>query len=154
MSAIQTPAGRQRAIELSTAALHGAQMDDGGRINLAMRSLNEELGGPGIMFALAGWCDTLALRQQAVTGSIGSDLVRPVWLDENGNVQTDPDDVPGPVRWAGRLIAARAALDKDTWDALIAAIPDGSVTEYVSVVLISVARTLNTLAGMQRGGDS
>jgi hypothetical protein len=148
---------RKRALELSTVALHSAQLENWARAATAVKALNDELGGEGIMFALAGWCDTLIVRQQEIMGGQDGDIARPAWLNATtGEVALDADDVPPPVRWAGRLVAARAALDHDAWDALIASIPDApmAASEHVSALLNSVAMTLNGLSRMENGGGA
>lgn len=148
------PGWADQAAELSTVALHGAQLNDWERAGAAVKALQDEFGGHGIMFALVAWCDTLIVRQQQVTGHKDGDLARPAWLNATtGDVAFNADDVPPPVRWAGRLIAARAAMDHDAWDALVVSIPDTppmAVTEHVSALLSSVAMTLNSLT--EHGG--
>lgn len=155
MSAPQAEAAfRNRARELSTVALHGAQLSDWERARAAVVTLNDELGGDGIMFAIVAWCDTLIVRQQQVTGQKEGDFVRPAWLNtDTGDIALNADDVPPPIRWAGRLVAARAAMDHDAWDALVKSIPDTpmATTEHVSALLTSVAMTLNSLSQIERG---
>ena len=156
MSSPQAEAAfRNRAMELSTLALHSAQLNDWERSGAAVATLNDELGGEGIMFAIVAWCDTLIMRQQQVLGHKKGDLARPAWLNaDTGDLALNADDVPPPVRWAGRLVAARAAMDHDVWQALVDSTPDtpGATTEHVSVLLTSIATTLNALSRIERGG--
>jgi hypothetical protein len=146
---------RERARELSTVALHSAQLENWAHAGTAVKTLNDELGGEGVMFALTAWCDTLITRQREILGRQDDDIVRPAWLNATtGEVALDAGDVPPEIRWAGRLVAARAALDHDAWSALIASIPDTpmAVSEHVSALLNGVAMTLNGLSRMENGG--
>lgn len=151
-----TPAGesprRARALQFATEALHAAFRDDKDAATRAVQAISDEAGGPGMAVAVKAWCDTLigAWRRDGGIPDGGADgvLVRPAWRDtDTGRVATDADEVPAEFRWAGRLIAARVALDKPAYDALIAALPaDGeAIARHVGALLGTVALTLQAL---------
>lgn len=69
------------------------------------------------------WCggiEQVTALDPDADGFVG---VRPVFLGPDGET-TDASTVPAPVRWTGQIIAARAAGDDDTFEALLTALPE------------------------------
>lgn len=144
MSYEQLSKNEKRAIRLATDALHAALADDWARATRAVQRTSDECGAEGVARAILGWSDTLIGRMPGGKGK----PVRLAFMEaESGRIDTNADDVPPRVRWAGRVLAARAADDKATWDALMDALPDDGqvIGEYVSAVLEMVALTLGRI---------
>jgi hypothetical protein len=140
---------RKRAVELTTQAVHAAMRDDWDAAIKAMSAITPETGGAGVTVALQALCDTIIDAQQRAAGlpagAPAEGLVRPAWLDmETGHVDMDAAAVPPDARWAGQLLAARAAMDRGAWNALLSAMPaDGHERgRYALVLLRACAATL------------
>lgn len=112
---------RAPVIKLATTALHAAMRDDWPAATTAVQAINDRHGGRGLMAAILAWCDTAILKMTGSFTASGSVAVafQAVETGEIGGA----DDVPAEVRWAGRLIAARAADDEPTFNALIESVP-------------------------------
>jgi hypothetical protein len=141
----ELPKIERRAMRLASAALSCAMAEDWGRATKAMQRIGDECGQVGIRRAVLGWSDTLIARMGHTPG-------QPVAIAfqqaETGRIDTaDSEYVPDRVRWAGRVIAARAADDQATWDALMDSLPeDGRVIgQYVGAVLETVALMLRQM---------
>jgi hypothetical protein len=144
---------RARAFDLTTAALQAAMTERWVAAGSALTAINTELGGAGVAYAIKALCDTLIGRERELTGTEDGTPIRPAWFDTDRNrLSLDADEVPVEARWAGRLIAARAAMDRDSYDALIAAVgTDGrTVAAHVSALLQMVALTLRELEEVPR----
>ena len=115
---------------LAGAALQGAVAQDLPATAAAMNAISAEYGSEGLTEAIIAWCDALTAG--------------PGWVDETGLART-ADDVDPQVRWAGRIVMARAREDKDTFDALIAALPDDGMagSQHLAVLLNLIAKTLH-----------
>lgn len=136
---------KERARTLAAYALRDARAGDYTAASKHVRALNAECGSQGTMFAVCGWCDTLAAHLNLDENSGPLALG---WKEaETGRVHAGTEGVPDRVRWAGQLIVARAALDKQMFDALIKSLPDDKavVGSYVGAVLETVAVTMNGL---------
>ena len=66
---------------------------------------------------------------------------------EHTEITLDAGDVDPASRWAGQLMAARAAEDAGTYQALIEAAPEDDLGWYVGAVLTAAALGLRALAG-------
>lgn len=136
------------AVGFASAALLSALAGDWGAATAAVRSASDRCGGEGVELCIRAWCDTLVDAYRQATGTQADAPVRPVWVDpETSQVATDAAGVPPEVRWAGRVIAARAALDCDAYGALLLSIPDDDAAcgAHVLTLLDSVAQTLRHL---------
>jgi hypothetical protein len=130
------PPIERRAMTLATVALHAAMAGDWDKATDAVQRISDECGAVGIGRAILGWSDTMIAR--LVTGHIPGQPIRLAFQQvETGRIDTDADKVPAEVRWAGRVIAARAANDHATWDALMDALPDDgqAIGAHVAKVL-------------------
>lgn len=148
----ETGSTKERARTLAAAALRDAMAGDYAAASKHVRALNAECGSPGTMFAIAGWCDTLAAHLNLREDS--GPLVL-AWKDAGtGRVHAGTEGVPDRARWAGQLIVARAALDKPMFDALIQSLPDDKavVGSYVGAVLETVAITMVGLPNASEEG--
>lgn len=145
---------RFRARELAAEALHAAIREDWPAASKAMQAIDGETGGEGSVLALVAWCDTMIVAQRRAMGlpdePQAREVARPVWLDGGtGRASLNADGVPPAARWAGQLIAARAALDLEAFNALLTALPaDGKARgAYAGAVLQACALTARVTAG-------
>jgi hypothetical protein len=133
---------KELARTLAARALAAGRRGDWPGASAIVQQINDELGGTGTMFAVCGWCDTLA----ATAGVSERDQLALGWLDPaTGEIRLSSEGVPARTLWAAQLITARAALDKPMFDALIAALPaDRAVIgSHVGAVLETVVATLD-----------
>ena len=150
-----TPAGdsrRARGLQLAADALRSAMREDHTRAARAVQALSDELGGEGVMLAIHAWTDTLVDAYRQVTGTPDDAPVRPGWVNaQSGEIATDAGDVPVEVRWAGRFIAARAAMDLPSCHALLGALPDDgdAIGRHVAALLNIAGLTLWSLKRRQ-----
>jgi cellulase/cellobiase CelA1 len=132
---------------LAGAALQGAISQDAPAADTAINAIYVEHGGEGLTEAIIAWCDTLTA---ALPLPPGEDLVGLGWIDETGQART-ADDVDPQARWAGRIVMARAREDKDTFNALIGALPDDGVaaSQHLAVLLHLIATNLRVAVSGQ-----
>lgn len=145
---------RSRARQLAAAALHAAIREDWPAASQAMQAISTETGGAGTTAALVAWCDTLIIVQRRAAGlpdePAPGEVTRPGWLDAGtGQVTLNAGDVPPAVQWAGQLVAARAALDLDGFNALLTAMPADRKArgDYAGALLHACAATARATAG-------
>lgn len=145
--------------DLATRALHAAMKEDWPAVRQAFAEISAD--GRAVTFALMAWCDW-TLQAQAwmlgrpfpETGPVSDAMVAPAWIEaETGRLITDADEMPPPARWAGRLVAARAAMDHVQFQVLIGTMPgDGFKRgEYATALLRSCA---GIVALSRQGGAS
>jgi hypothetical protein len=138
---------RTAALEVAAKALVCARVDDWPQASDAVQELHDSYPGEGIQLLLLALSDTL-LRHQGGTPPQPDAVVLPMWVDTATGTTSLADDVPPPIRWAGRFIAARAANDEDACAALFNSIAtDEEFTENVCAVLEIVAVSLNVIMG-------
>lgn len=147
----QRSADRVKAAELATRAYHAAVREDWPAVSAAMAEAGRQ--SPNVItLVLTAFCDTTISLQRKIRGmpppqdGVPEDgPVRPAWLNaETGRLTMDADDLPPAVRWAGQLVAARAAMDADSFQALLKAMPADGLRrgEYAGALLMSCV-TLN-----------
>jgi hypothetical protein len=140
-------AAKARVMFLAGAALQGSVDQDAPATAAAINAISAEYGGEGLTEAIIAWCDTLTAarplpREGLSPGPAGS--VEPDW-------PSAADDVDPQVRWAGRMVMARAREDKDTFNALIAALPDDGMAgqQHLAVLLNLIATNLHPVTSGQ-----
>ncbi len=144
-----------RLLKLAAAALWAAVAEDWTRANKAAQMIGDEFGGDGVVTAMIGWADTVIAQTPGLVGD-----GRPVRLAfqqlETGHIDYDAERVPDGVRWAGRLLTARAADDEDAFAALIDSVPDDvTFSRNVGCVLQMAALNLRALQTATAGeGES
>lgn len=137
-----------RARELTTGALHAAMREDWPAASQAMQALASETGSTGVTWALLRFCDTILGAQQRMRGLPdgtweGGAAVK--WFNTEDGTVGHAGQVPDSVRWAGQLVAAKAARDEGMFRALLGAMPgdDAGRGRYVGALLQSCAITAN-----------
>jgi hypothetical protein len=109
-----------------------------------VKALAERFDGAGIQILIMSLADTLVAAQGGHTQGVAT---RPVWVDPDGPIE-DANDVDRPeIVWAGRFIAARAALDEDTCAALVNSCGNDpeAYSANIYAVLEVTADTLNMI---------
>jgi hypothetical protein len=126
---------------LATQALHAAIREDWPAAQAAVRALAVMDDGAAWLDAALAWCDT-ALAAQGISKDDGvPSAVR--WRLEGSTAVESADDVPEAVRWAGQIINARACDDRDTYYALMGAVPEGAeLGRHVGTLLQCCAATI------------
>lgn len=149
----------RKPLRLASAALQAALAMKWDAAQRALQRLSDECGPEGLYDALVALCDTVA--EHATGGGAPSQRVRISFMDGDTGRLDEPGSpkVPAEVQWAGRLIAARAAMDEDRFRAVLDELPhDGAaVGRHVWSLVQLVAWQVNGLprgyARMGRGGS-
>lgn len=137
------------AIVLAREALTLAMSEDYRAAWNTVVQIADECGTRGLMTALHGWADTLALHHPV---QISTDV--PYELAFAGRTGTRvADEVEAEMRWTGQFLSARAALDHAMTSALLRALPwadSEAMSAYVMCVLDSVAFAMTHLDDLVR----
>ena len=143
MTSYQLPKAERRAMRLAGDALRCALVDDWTLATRTVQRISDECGSAGVARAILGWSDTLIARTPGLHGN----AVRLAFMNADSGEVGGADDVPEEVRWAGRVLAARAADDEDAWNALMDALPDdpAATGRHVARLLHLVALNLRNL---------
>jgi hypothetical protein len=148
-------ADREKAAALATRAYHAAVRGDWPAANKTMSEAGRQ--NPNVIaLVLTAFCDTTISLQRGIRGMPPMEdgipegsLVQPLWVNaDTGHATMNADDMPPALRWAGQMVAARAALDFDGYQALLLAMPtDGFKRgEYANTLLMSCV-SLTRIAG-------
>lgn len=140
-------AAKARVMFLAGAALQGSVDQDAPATAAAINAISAEYGGEGLTEAIIAWCDTLtgALPLPPEESSPGpAGPVKPDW-------PAAADDADPQVRWASRIVMARARMDNDAFNALIAALPDDGMagSQQLAVLLNLIATNLRPVRSGQ-----
>lgn len=129
-----------RVTKIATIALHLAMQD---KLREAASYVDRLNGTDGLVDAILGWIDTY-IAYCHPTHKQG-ELIRIAWVDMDAAVlHENADDVQVGARWAGRLIAARAADDQGQFLALLRSLPAGSALgDGIMALLHAVALGLH-----------
>ncbi|MGI5423075.1 hypothetical protein [Actinomadura luteofluorescens] len=126
--------------KLATAALNAVLRGDHPAADRALDQLAAQHGMAGVTNALVTWCDT-ALKQIPS----GAGPVTLQWVEHGtARVHGDANRVRPAERWAGRLLAARAAGDRHTFIALVESVPPtrAAVGEHVGAMVQMAAHII------------
>ena len=139
-----------KPIRLASAAMQAALASKHDSAVSYLQRINDECGGQGLYVALMAWCDAYA--DHATGGAPTPARVNMSFIREDTGQLDDEnsDRLPPEIRWAGQIVAARAALDQDRFDELITKMPDDGAGrgDYMGAVLLTIANTIN---GLPRG---
>lgn len=129
-----------RVTKIATIALHLAMQD---KMREAAGYVERLNGTDGLIDAILGWIDTYIAYCHPTHRQ--GELVRIAWVDVDAAVvHANADDVHFGARWAGRLIAARAADDQDQFLALLRSLPPGAALgDGITALLRAIALGLN-----------
>lgn len=125
-------------MRLGAAALQAAINNDWAAASTALERITARHPG-NIWAVVCAWVDTMgnyAGVDEALEAGIPLSLG---FVDGLTGEELDTDEVPAAERWAGRLITARLAGDRDTWEALIDVLPDGVAARRIFMVLQTCA---------------
>ena len=118
----------------------------------AIQRIGDECGPEGVELAMRGWIDTMAGRLGIEPGGQVV-AIKFRGIDDDGEPDASAVNADAVERrevvWAGRLMAARVAMDQDTYIALLDALPDdpSEVGRHVAAVLEMCSLTM-TAAGV------
>jgi hypothetical protein len=136
-----------RAVWLASAAMTAYMGGAEETAEKAIQRIGDECGADGVELALRAWIDTMAGRLGVPPGAHAV-AIKFRGIDDDGEPDAsavDADAVERPeVVWAGRLMAARVAMDQDTYIALLEALPDdpSEVGRHVAAVLEMCSLTM------------
>lgn len=143
-----TPVERESILELGRVALWAAIAEDWPRAQDATQEIGDRFGGDGVMVAALAWIDTTLMRVPGL--GYAADQGRAVALafrEETSGRFELADEVPPGVAWAGRLLAARSADDRDAFEALVNSVEsDEQFGRYISDLLVMLATNLRPVA--------
>jgi hypothetical protein len=146
-----------KAVRLAGAALHAGIDGDWTKASYYVQRINDECDPSGLCDAPIGWCDTQI--EHATGGDFEFSDRFQAHTMEVGSGQLDRDDAPARVRWAYRLVLARARGDETEFRALLDdlnSFEDGAQRgSYVGALVESAALAMRTLPrGYARMGRS
>ena len=114
-------AAHSKPRRLARAALIAAIDQRWNAAERAIQRVSDECGGAGLGEAILAWTDAMihhaTAGQQVPFAPGGMDFADP----QTGQLNVE---LPAEVEWAGRLLAARAAMDQDRYRAVLAELPD------------------------------
>lgn len=135
-----------KPIRLAQAVLHAAVDRDWRKAERYMARLNAECAADGLGLALVAWCDALA--EHANDGMPEFGKVHILDVDQDSGAALTDDTRTPQIRWCNRLVAARAAGDKQAFGALLAELNtiDAGMERgrYASALIQAVAGTIRT----------
>ena len=160
---MRNPAEHSKPVRLAHAALIAGVDGKWKTVEALMKRLNAECPGPGLGDALVAWCDALAEHSYGGVPEFGR--VRVNHLNADTGAMNNQAEITPERAWTARLIAARAAGDRDAFEALLGelnAIPDGfergryaiTVVESVALTIRSLPRGYARVLGRASGGES
>lgn len=107
-------------------------------------------GKDSLVRAVIGWIDTMLVAQNPLYTPGGAREVALVFRAEGSGELTNLDEVQPEVVWAGRLVSARAADDRDMFNALLDTVPPAEHGRYVATLLSTIGATLRGPGGGAR----
>lgn len=130
---------------LASEALSYARQGKWAAAGAAMQAVYDQHGELGLETMMMGLVDTVvSVMGRPQPGTV----VMPMWFDTTDGQFGTADEVPPRVRWAGQLIAARAADDPDGFYALVHSFSsDAEFSDRMAALLEVVAETLNMRTG-------
>lgn len=136
----------------ATDCLTAAMRRDNPAVQAAASKLIVDFGPDIIWQVMLAWVDT-ALASQGITQGRTGQPAQIIFGDvDTGHIATDAHDVAPDVAWVGRLMNSRIADDRDTWNALMDAIPLGKENSYATTLLECCAQTVRLSRPRRAGG--
>lgn len=139
LAGYETLSGSGRAVMLmASAAMKAAQNGEQQAAADLLQCINDTYGGTGLSLAMIGWIDH-AMRAQGIR--FGSAVEIHLWDDK---LEIDAPDAPDTMRWASRMIQARAAFDRGRWETESASL-DGADPETVGAHVMALLMSCASL---------
>lgn len=126
--------------DIAARLLDGALHKDVERTAAFMNEL-ESNGSEAAVQVMLCWCDTLIRVKNVCRGG----RIQLSWYDPATGGSLEPGEVPTVDQWAGQIIAARAAMDWEMFQALILAVPPDQQMHHVLHLLGVVSENLRTM---------
>lgn len=105
------------------------------RASMLVETLRRQHGRGGLYAAISGWCDTILPWIVPNQTREGRDGIRLVWRDITTGLVTSAEATPPVARWAGQILAARAARDEASSLALFEAVADDELVSHADELL-------------------
>ncbi|MEU0532006.1 hypothetical protein [Amycolatopsis tolypomycina] len=131
-------------VHLARRALSRSAANDLRSAALVTQRMFDTYGESCLLPAILFWIDT-ALAAQHPGYRPGKHGVELLFQAEGTGEQTGADEVQPEVAWAGRLFSARAADDRDMFNALLGSLPVAEHGRHVAVLLSMAGATLRTM---------
>lgn len=129
--------------EDATEALHCALHDDPEGAVEALKVMIDNHGLEALYPAILAWIDTVISVMEPYDQAR---LVELRFIENNTEEVTGAEEVPAPVAWAGRLLAARLADDRDMFQALATAVRYDDLGEWILTLLFTCAMNITQRA--------
>ncbi len=100
-------------------------------------------GWQALQSAMQVWADH-AMR---AVGIAPGTRIKPTWREMTSGEVTAADETPVHARWAGQMLAARAAMDPQQWEALLKAPPAEEMGPYIEAYLSMAATQIRDARG-------
>lgn len=127
-------------------ALHHARRDEVEEAVKTIEGLLDAQGAEVIVPVMLAWIDT-SIGIMKPPADIGDRMVELSFIEiTEGGVTTGADAVPAPIAWAGRLLAARIADDKEMFMDLVKSVSDDDMGEWILTLLHVCAMNINQRA--------
>ena len=126
------------------ALTHALDGDPGSAARTVMRMVDEH-GPASAAMAMQSWMDTV-LHYRGIPAGHGA-MVKLAFVDSETGAVSDADGVAPEWAWAGRMLAARAANDRDGFLGLLHAVPGNDLGKHVMVLLLACAVQLRADVG-------
>jgi hypothetical protein len=139
-----------RAVELAETALNAAMTNDVRAAVDAIQAIGKETGEGGLGDAVLAWCDAYIERMPGARAAADRGaMISPAFMVEGSGVIGGPEGAPVEVRWAARLIVARALDDQATFMALLGAVPEDPRIrgDHIWGLVSTVAASLRMFTG-------
>jgi hypothetical protein len=144
---VVSPLQHSKPVRLAHAALTAGVDGKWKRVEQLLNRINTECPGSGLGDALVAWCDAFA--EHSNDGMPEFEQVRIAHLNVDTGAMNQADEVTARRAWAGRIIAARVAGDRDAFVTCLDelnAIEDGFERgQHVASLVESVALSIRTL---------
>lgn len=93
-----------------------------------------------LLGVVISWCDTAI----EASGTPHGEPVHLIWQDPDSGADTDQPPENRSIEWSGQLIAARCAMDWDSFRGLMMAIPKGQISSHLFYLLMVSAECVRT----------
>lgn len=129
----------ERVYQLALVALTGHLLGNTVLVAIIMDTASRSYGREGLYKIALTWCDFVLYK---MSGYERGDPVYLVWEDTRTGRITHAHDTPPTIRWAGQMLAARAADDEVATRSLYLVVPDDEIAEYMTTLLQVLASQL------------
>lgn len=140
---------REATIELARDAYWAALREERTRATGYVQKINDEHGAAAVLLAICSWIDTYV--DHVTDGGDAINMKRLQFIERHTRrVDTlDSPWLPEEVRWAGRVIYARATMNPDLFLDLVNGVEGNAEAGYRVMILLDLVA--QTIKNMPRG---